>query len=175
MNLDFPIFVNFILISSARYQILQDKTPIIPGRMTFSLFVIVCGATESGNSAVTKNSVAFMKQWIHEALSLQITLKVNNPKTETHRLMQIKHICISYKAEFSKMESPLHHSWLMKNHSDFDNSARSAFHSCDQRFMTRLGKSSIWVGSYIAEIDFLGTMVNWSCLILKGDGNLDSV
>ena len=114
-------------------------------------------------------------QWIHEALSLQITLKVNNPKTESHRLMQIKHICISYKAEFSKMESPLHHSWLMKNHSDFDNSARSAFHSCDQRFMTRLGKSSIWVGSCIAEIDFLGTMVNWSCLILKGDGNFDSV
>ena len=62
MNDDFPDFVNFILISSARYQIVQDKTSIIPGRMTFSLFVIVCGATESGNSAVTKNSVAFMKQ-----------------------------------------------------------------------------------------------------------------
>ena len=64
VNVDFPNFVNLILISSARYQILQDKTSIIPGRMKsdFLLFVIVCGATESGNSAVTRNSVAFMKQ-----------------------------------------------------------------------------------------------------------------
>ena len=30
-----------------------------------------------------------------------------------------------------------------KSDPDFDNSARSAFHSCDQRFMTLLEKSSI--------------------------------